>query len=119
MAKNEVDVWFDKFEHPLKDAMLKVREIILTADQRMEECIKWKSPTFTFKGNMASFNPRSKKHVSLMFHTGASIPGAFSHLEGGAETARYMTFADMADVESKRAELTAVVQAWITLKSGK
>ncbi len=117
MAKNEVDVWFEKYDHPLKNAMLKVREIMLAADKRMEECIKWKSPTFTFKGNLASFNPRTKKHVSLMFHTGATILGEFPHLQGGAETARYMTFSDMAEVEARREELTAIVRAWIKMKS--
>lgn len=112
MATNpEVDVWFDEYEHPAKDAMLLVRDIIL-ADDRMTETIKWKSPTFMYEGNMASFNPRTKSHVSLMFHTGASIPGEHPRLEGGGETARYMKFADVADVESAQGEIEAVVKAW-------
>jgi len=107
----EVDVWFDGYEHPAKDAMLAVREIILS-DDRMTETIKWKSPTFMFEGNMASFNPRTKAHVSLMFHTGASIPGEFDRLEGGGDTARYMKFTDLDDVETARDELVAIVGAW-------
>ena len=90
MATNpEVDAWFDGYEHLAKDAMLLVRVIILD-DDRMTETIKWKSPTFMYEGNMASFNPRTKSHVSLMFHTGASIPVDLPRLEGGGETARYM-----------------------------
>ena len=54
----------------------------------MIEMIKWKLPTFMYEGNMASFNPRTKSHVSLMFHTGASIPGDHPRLEGGGDTAR-------------------------------
>ena len=73
-TSSEVDAWFDDYEHPAKDAMLRVREIILE-DDRMTETIKWKSPTFMYEGNMASFNPRTKAHDSLMFHTGASIGG--------------------------------------------
>ena len=69
----EVDSWFAEYEHPAKDAMQMVREIVLS-DHRMTETIKWKSPTFTYQGNMVSFNPRTKSHVSLMFHTDASIP---------------------------------------------
>lgn len=107
----EVDVWFDGYDHPMKEAMLRVREIIL-GDERMSETIKWKSPTFMYEGNMASFNPRTKAHVSLMFHTGASIPGDHPRLEGGGDTARYMKFADLADVELARAEIEAVVNAW-------
>lgn len=107
----EVDAWFEEYDHPAKDAMLRVREIIL-ADDRMTETIKWKSPTFMYEGNMASFNPRTKAHVSLMFHTGASIPGSHPRLEGGGDTARYMKFTDLDDVEDAREEIEAVVRAW-------
>jgi hypothetical protein len=61
---------------------------------------------------MASFNPRTKAHVSLMFHTGASIPGDHPRLEGGGDTARYMKFADITEVETARAEIEAIVDAW-------
>ena len=112
MPKNpEVDVWFEADEHPATDAMLRVRDIILD-DDRITETIKWKSPTFVYEGNMASFNPRTKAHVSLMFHTGASIPGSHARLEGGGGTARYMRFTDLADVESARDEIEAIVEAW-------
>ena len=107
----EVESWFADYEHPAKDAMLRVREIILE-DERMAETIKWKSPTFMYEGNMASFNPRTKAHVSLMFHTGASIPGSFSRMEGGGDTARYVKFADLEDVETSADELRAIVAAW-------
>ncbi|MCH7552614.1 MAG: hypothetical protein IIC82_01255 [Chloroflexi bacterium] len=46
----EVDVWFERLEHPLKDAMQRVREVILGADARMGECIKWSVPTFAYRG---------------------------------------------------------------------
>ena len=72
---NEVDAWFAKYENPMKPVVMRMRDIILGADARMQECIKWQAPTFTFEGNLASFFPKSKQHASLMFHTGASIPG--------------------------------------------
>jgi hypothetical protein len=109
----EVDAWFAAYDHPMHDAMQRVREIILS-DERMAETIKWKSPTFMYKGNMASFNPRTKAHVSLMFHTGASIPGNHPRLEGGGETARYIKFTDLDNVAAAEAALLAVVDAWCT-----
>jgi uncharacterized protein YdeI (YjbR/CyaY-like superfamily) len=112
MARNpEVDAWFDEYEHPAKEAMLAARDIILS-DERMTETIKWKSPTFTFEGNMASFNPRTKSHVSLMFHTGALIPGEHPMLQGGGETARYMKFEDIDAVKAARGDLIRIVKAW-------
>ena len=107
----EVDAWFDEYDNPMKELVQQVREIILS-DDRMTETIKWKSPTFMYKGNMASFNPRTKSHVSLMFHTGASIPGSHPRLEGGGETARYMKFTDENDVAEATDALLAVVDAW-------
>lgn len=112
----EVDEWFSEYEHPVKDAMERVRRIILE-DDRMTETIKWKSPTFIYKGNMASFNPRTKAHVSLMFHTGASIPGSHPRLEGGGETARYVKFSDLREVEAAADEIRAIVAAWCSSRT--
>jgi hypothetical protein len=117
MPKNrEVDAWFDELDHPLKDAMLRVRTIILGADGRVTETIKWKSPTFVFQGNIASIDPRTKKHVNLLFHQGASLPGKHPQLEGSGGTVRYMRFADRDDVNAKRPDLEAAIHAWFALK---
>lgn len=107
----EVDVWFEELDHPLKDAMLQVRRIILGSDPRITETIKWKSPTFVFNGNIASIEPRVKKQVSVLFHQGAGLPGKHPHLEGGGATVRYMRFVDLADVKAKRADLEAAIRA--------
>jgi len=113
---DDVVAWFEDYENPMKDVVLAVREVVLSADARVSECIKWKSPTFMYEGNIASFNPRSKKHASLMFHTGAHIPGEHSILEGGGDTARYATFADLDEVAAKAEALQAVITSWIESK---
>lgn len=41
--------------------MLRIREIVIAADPRIDECIKWQAPTFTFEGNLASFFPKAYK----------------------------------------------------------
>jgi len=113
MNKNpEVDAWFAKLDHPLRDAMMRARDVILAADDRVTECIKWSTPTFQYEGNIASFQPRAKKFVSLMFHRGSEIPGNHPQLEGDAALARVMRFADSADVDRKTSDLTAVIKAW-------
>ena len=117
MNKNPVvDLWFESCDNPQSAAVNRVREIILAADPRIKESIKWKAPTFEYKGNIASFFPRAKKHVSLMFHQGANIPGAHPLLEGDGETSRSAKFMDMADIESKKAQLEAVIAAWCDMK---
>lgn len=117
MKSPEVDAWFRSYDNPQVEVLLYVREVILDSDSRIQECIKWKSPTFTFEGNIASFNPRSKKHASLMFHTGAEIPGNFPHFEGSGTTARYLKFADLDRARELEDELTSICKAWCKLKS--
>jgi hypothetical protein len=113
----DVDRWLDETAHPLDAAVRRTRDIILGADDRVTETIKWKTPTFEFRGNIASFNP-SKRVVSLLFHRGAEIPGDHPRLEGDGRLARTMRFTDLEDVEAGRADLEAVIRAWCDWKAG-
>src|SRR5262245_47707343 len=107
----EVDQWFDAQQHPMDAAMRRARDIILGADDRVTESIKWKTPTFAFQGNIASFNP-SKSVVSIMFHRGAEILGHHPRLEGDGKLVRTMRFTDVDDVDAGRADLERVIRAW-------
>ena len=111
-----MNTWFGKYDNPQKDVLLYMREVILDSDERIEESIKWKSPTFSYRGNIASFNPRSKQHASLMFHMGASIPGELPHLDGTGDVARYLKVADMAQAMEIKSELVSIFTAWCDLK---
>jgi len=113
----EVDAWFARYDNPMKPVVQRMREIILAVDPRVDECIKWQAPTFTFEGNLASFYPKAQKHASLMFHTGAQIPGSHPRLEGAGDVARFLKIADLVELEAARADLEAIVRAWIALKS--
>ncbi len=108
----EVDAWLDRYDNPMKEVVLRAREVILAADERLGETIKWSTPTFTYRGNLASFQPRARQFASLLFHTGASIPGDHPILEGGGDVARYVRLDDVAAVERQRSALEAVVRAW-------
>jgi hypothetical protein len=95
----------------------RAREIILAADDRVTESIKWKTPTFAFKGNIASFNP-SKNVVSIMFHRGAKIPGEHPRLEGEGKLVRTMRFTGLEQLEAGRADLESAIRAWCAWKAG-
>jgi hypothetical protein len=112
----EVDRWLDASGHPLESTMRRARDIILGADSRVTESIKWKTPTFAYMGNIASFNP-SKNLVSIMFHRGAEIPGEHPRLEGDGKLVRTMRFADLDHVEAGRADLEAAIRAWCDWKA--
>lgn len=114
MPRNpDVDAWFERYDNPMKPVVQRVREIVLDADPRIEETIKWQAPTFMYRGNLASFYPKSKQHASLMFHQGAQIPGDHPRLEGTGDTSRVLKVADLTEAEAARDDLVAIVRDWI------
>jgi hypothetical protein len=110
--QREVDEWFEAYENPMKPVVQRVRDLVLGADPRIDECIKWKAPTFTYRGNLASFYPKSKQHASLMFHQGARIPGEHPRLEGSGDTSRVLKLASVAEAEAAAPEIERLVKAW-------
>jgi uncharacterized protein YdhG (YjbR/CyaY superfamily) len=107
-----VDAWLARYDNPMKDVVVRIRDIVLGADPRIEECIKWQAPTFTFLGNLASFYPKSKQHASLMFHLGARIPGKHPRLEGTGDTSRVMKIGSVAEASAAKRDIEAIVRAW-------
>lgn len=101
----------------MKEVVQRMREIILGADSRVEECIKWQAPTFVFEGNLASLFPNSKQHASLMFHTGAKIPGKHPRLEGTGDTGRVMKIDSLDEVNKAKGDLERIVKAWCEWRS--
>ena len=113
MGRNPaVDAWFERYENPMKPVVERIRAIVLGADRRVEECIKWQAPTFTYLGNLASFSPKSKQHASLMFHQGTSIPGTHPRLEGTGDTSRVMKIGSLAEADSAKRDIVKLVRAW-------
>jgi hypothetical protein len=114
----EVDAWFARYDNPMKPVVQRIREIVLGADKRIGECIKWQAPTFTYAGNLASFFPKSKQHASLMFHTGAQIPGKHPLLTGGGATGRMMKIGTVAEANAAKRDIERVVKAWCDFRDG-
>jgi len=115
----DVEKLLEEKDHQLDAEIRRTREIILTTDDRIEEAVKWKSPTFMYKGNIASFCMNVKKHVSLMFHTGATIDDSSGLLEGDGKEARSAKFYGPEDIEEKKDALEKVIREWIKMKDEK
>ncbi|WP_438853704.1 DUF1801 domain-containing protein [Agromyces sp. M3QZ16-3] len=111
-----VDAWFERYDNPQRDLVMAVRDVVLSADERVTEAIKWQAPTFAYRGNIASFYPKARTHASLMFHRGAELPDPDGILEGDGEVSRVAKFADAAELEQKRDALQALVRAWIAAR---
>lgn len=105
-----------RYDNPMRDVVQRLRHVLLQSDERLGECIKWQTPTFVYKGYLASFYPKSESMATLVFHSGRAIPGEFPHLEGAGKDGLAMHVVSIAEAEERRDELEQIVAAWIAMR---
>ncbi len=110
----KVTTFMATLEHPLKAEMEAVRKIIAKAGPALEEDIKWGGPSYYYKEDMATFNPRIKNYVALIFHKGSMIPGSAGLFEEATKGKVYAKFYNMEDVKAGKKNLEHMVKSWIT-----
>lgn len=115
----KVDEFLKARKHPLTKEIQLIRETILQTSDKINEDIKWNTPTFIYKGNIASFFMNSKKQVSLMFHKGAFIPDKYGILEGDGKEVRVMRFPDINDINTKKKAIQGIIKEWIKMMDKK
>ncbi|MGZ5242488.1 MAG: DUF1801 domain-containing protein [Bacteroidia bacterium] len=103
-----VNDYMAKLEHPLKEAMESVREII-KSNPKINERVKWNAPSFFYMEDLVTFNPRAQKHVHLVFHNIAITHISSPHLEGDYKDRRMMYFTGIDDVKNKRELLADII----------
>ena len=111
-----VDEFLRGLRHPLKAEIEAVRVIIKSVHKDINEEVKWKAPSFNYKGEyLVTFNLRDTKRIHLVFHN-PKIPQVKSKLlEGDYKDRRMTYFADRNDVQINKAELKKVVRQLVKL----
>ncbi|WP_437973104.1 DUF1801 domain-containing protein [Sorangium sp. So ce295] len=112
-----------ELEHPRKEAIVALRQIILGVSPAIREEIKWNAPSFRTTEHFATFNLRAKDRVRLILHLGAKVKDTAAKgleiadpaglLEWLAKDRCLVTFTDGEDVQAKRAALESVLRAWL------
>ena len=65
----QVNEFMDLLDHPFKAEVEMMRDIIKNVDQDIAEQIKWKAPSYSYKGEyLVTFNLWEKKRIHLVFH---------------------------------------------------
>lgn len=112
---DEVDLFMKKMKHPLKKEIEQVRKIILNTGAKIKERVKWNAPSFYYKTDMVTFNPRDEKHVHLVFHH-ADIMKIKSPLFSGNFSNRKMIYLkNMDEVKKAQSGIEAVMRELIKL----
>ena len=112
-GSEQVDAFMEALDHPLKAEVQVVRDIIKGVHPNITEQVKWRAPSFSYKGYMVTFNLWAREHVHLVFHNGAILNDTSGFLEGDYPDRRMAYFTDRQAVEAKKGKLVEVIKAWI------
>lgn len=116
-----VDLFMAELEHPCKDAIQALREIICSVDRTIAEGVKWKSPSFRTTEYFATTHLRAKDGVGLILHLGAKVrdnpsvsiddpDGLLTWLGKDRAT---VSFTGIKDLRARQASLKGIVRQWI------
>jgi uncharacterized protein YdhG (YjbR/CyaY superfamily) len=112
-----VDEFLENLSHPLKAEVEAVRSIIKGVDKDINEEIKWRAPSFNYKGEyLVTFNLWETKRIHLVFHNPKIAQVKSKLLEGDYVDRRMAYFADMQDVKAKKPLLEKVLRDLIKLQ---
>lgn len=117
-ATTLVNQFMQQLDHPLKPELERLRTIILEADPRIQERIKWNGPSFHFRDiDMSAFNLRAPAYLLMVvvFHGGKMIDDNLGFLEGAYKDRRSARFSSMAHIEATRPALEQLVRRWLDL----
>lgn len=119
----KVDKFMEELNHPLKDIVKYVREMILSIDKKIGEGIYWNAPTFFFTGNMNPFEPKEYKRyivgfvfnrqdcIRMVFLQGATALDKTKILEGVfKDNRKLIVFTSLDDVKNKEKALKDIIK---------
>lgn len=115
----DLEAFFSSLDHPMKPEIVEVGQLILDADPRISQGIKWNAPSFRTTEWFATFHLRSKAGFQVILHLGAKArDGSEITFDDpllvwlGKDRAS-VTFRDAADIRSKRKAFSGLIRRWI------
>jgi len=117
-STEQVDEFMEKLDHPFRAEVQMIREMIKNVDEDITEEIKWKAPSFRYKGEyLVTFNLWDKEHIHLVFHNPMISKIKSKLLEGDYDHRRMAYFADKNDIRAKKTTLEKVLKDLIKLQN--
>jgi uncharacterized protein YdhG (YjbR/CyaY superfamily) len=114
---DKVDAFLRELNHPLTAEVEAVRSIIKGVNKDIAEEVKWKAPSFNYKGEyLVTFNLWETKRIQLVFHNPQIAKVKSDLLEGNYADRRMMYLADMQDINLKKAKLEKILKDLIKLQ---
>ena len=111
----EVNEYMKTLEHPLKNEIELVRNIILESDPNIIEQVKWNAPSFRYTQDFVTFNARRLDKLHLVFHHPSIVQIHSKLLEGEYKDRRMLYLAYRAEIEAARNELQRIIRQSVKL----
>jgi uncharacterized protein YdhG (YjbR/CyaY superfamily) len=117
-STEQVDEFMEKLDHPFKIEVQILREIIMNVNNDITEQIKWKAPSFSYKGEyLVTFNFWERQKIHLVFHNPVISKVKSKLLEGDYDHRRMTYFSDEKDIKVKKKALEKVLKDLIKLQN--
>jgi hypothetical protein len=120
---DEVTIFLDELNHPLRAEIEKLRLIILNSVKGLTENIKWNGPNYCFKGeDRITMRVQPPKQIQLIFHRGAKkltqpknklIKDDSELLIWKEHDRAIATFSNANDIEKSQSKLKDIIKKWI------
>ena len=117
-----VHTFISALDHPHKDAIVALRQLLLSADPAISEEVKWNAPSFRTSEHFATMHLRGQDSFQLILHLGAksgrkvpkdAIADPDKLLKWLGPDRAAVTFFGAGDLTSKSDALVAIVRQWI------
>ena len=123
----EVTQFLGQLDHPLRQEIEALRQIILQADERLAENIKWNGPNYSIHGeDRITMRIQPPKQIQLIFHRGAKveeqpkeklIKDAAGLLVWKSNDRAIASFVSLSSITVVKNALIKIVQDWLVSTS--
>lgn len=100
IKSKEIEAYVNGLPDLQKKLVLAIRDVVLSADERMQEGIKWSSIAFFNNQNICGFRV-AKAHVTLLFMEGTSLTDTYQILKGNGAKARTYKVTKASEINSE------------------
>ena len=128
MKNEEVTSFLDNLNHPLRNEIERIRQIILISNPKLSENIKWNAPNYSYDGeDRITMRIQPPKQIQIIFHRGAKvleqpknrlINDEAKLLTWKTKDRAVATFRNMQEINAHESNFTEIVRKWLKATSG-
>ncbi|MBK7105092.1 MAG: DUF1801 domain-containing protein [Ignavibacteriae bacterium] len=117
-----VNEFMKNLEHPLKEGIETLREVIKSSNKNIVEEIKWNAPSYKLENHFATFKLYPLKNIQIVLHTDTKVkenPKQF-HLDDPHKIIKWaasdrcvITINSNEDVIKLKNEVSKIIKSWI------